>query len=488
MKHYAIRSSLKNKLLASFLFVGVLPSFLLGFFIYSSFLQNMERSVKNTYTVELSGACEFLEDSLQSAVQAAQNQPQDQAISILNALPFVADVWENELPQTNMPAIEKQIHGTPVWFTMDLDYLKKMFSKNLNDKGEVEISNSRLIGEKQDSQAFIVCSAELFENQLTVTKLIDRQDVLFEVHKWGEISVRLTMIMIIASVCFAIGLSYQFSYGVDKLINEMKRVRKGDFSQIDTVKGNDEIALLSNSFRKMTAELDVLLNKTYRLKLSEREAHIKALQSQISPHFLYNALDSINWSLLQKGDFETSTILIALSETLRYSIDDAKRMVTLEEELHQVQNYLKIQKSRFGDRFDYEVEPDEDTLTVMVPKMIIQPLVENAISHGLEDHTHGELLIRTYPIDAGIEIEVYDTGRGIPKEQLDYICREMDENPQISEEKEFHLGVANVNNRLQYIYGKNSRLLIDSMENEYTKVILHIELEEEQHEDIGRGR
>ena len=231
-----------------------------------------------------------------------------------------------------------------------------------------------------------------------------------------------------------------------------------------------------------------MVNKTYRLKLSEREAHIKALQSQISPHFLYNALDSINWDLLEKGDFETSTILIALSETLRYSIDDSKRMVMLKEELHQVENYLKIQKSRFGDRFDYEVESDEDTLSVMVPKMILQPLVENAITHGLEDHTNGELLIRTYPIDQGIEIEVYDTGRGIAKEKLEFIRREMSENPQIADEKDFHLGVANVNNRLKFIYGKKSGLLIDSIENEYTKVILHIELEEEQHEDTGCGR
>lgn len=160
----------------------------------------------------------------------------------------------------------------------------------------------------------------------------------------------------------------------------------------------------------------------------------------------------------------------------------------LKEELHQVENYLKIQKSRFGDRFDYEVESDEDTLSVMVPKMILQPLVENAITHGLEDHTNGELLIRTYPIDQGIEIEVYDTGRGIAKEKLEFIRREMSENPQIADERDFHLGVANVNNRLKFIYGKKSGLLIDSIENEYTKVILHIELEEEQHEDTGCGR
>lgn len=123
---------------------------------------------------------------------------------------------------------------------------------------------------------------------------------------------------------------------------------------------------------------------TLKLKISEREAKIKVLQSQISPHFLYNALDCINWNLIEKEDWETSRILIALSSMLRYSMEDSTDLVSVEQELQQVENYLIIQKNRFFDRFDYRIEKDQ---AVLVPKMILQPIVENSIRHGLEEKT-----------------------------------------------------------------------------------------------------
>ena len=106
---------------------------------------------------------------------------------------------------------------------------------------------------------------------------------------------------------------------------------------MSTIKGNDEIADLSHAFHSMAGEMDILVNRTLRLTISERNAKIRAMQSQISPHFLYNALDCVNWNLLKKGDFESSQLLVSLSSILRYSIDDTKSTVTVREEFEQVE-------------------------------------------------------------------------------------------------------------------------------------------------------
>lgn len=227
---------------------------------------------------------------------------------------------------------------------------------------------------------------------------------------------------------------------------------------------------------------------TLKLKISEREAKIKVLQSQISPHFLYNALDCINWNLIEKEDWETSRILIALSSMLRYSMEDSTDLVSVEQELQQVENYLIIQKNRFFDRFDYRIEKDQAVMAVLVPKMILQPIVENSIRHGLEEKNDGMLVVRVAQREYGLEILVEDNGAGIPQKRLEKLRQCIQESHQFQDEQDFHIGLANVNSRLRYVFGNSSGLSIESRENEYARVRLIVDLEGMQDETADSGR
>lgn len=477
---------MRNKLLISFLIIGVLPATILGLFIFTAIVYNVENTVKESYENKLSSVCQLMEDTLDTLIQSSELNEAER-LENLSSLPFVKKVSKiSKAAGKDEIWIKKSIDHTTVNIQLDNHYIETLLKGQGMDMVSIEYGsmNKKSLSPFHQDNNYIICMNELFDG-IIVKEYVDRKSAFGNITVWNEVIIRMIFIIIIVSICGAIGLAYTFTNGVEELLLEMKKVRKGDFSESNAHVGDDEIGLLTKSFKKMTAELNVLINKTYKLKLSEREAHIKVLQSQISPHFIYNALDSINWSLIQKGDFETSNILIALSEMLRYSIDDSKTMVSLREEMHQVENYLKVQKNRFGSRFEYSIALDEETEDIIVPKMIVQPIVENAISHGLEERINGELQISSQVIENGMELCVYDTGKGMSQERLDFVKNEMNAVGQIAKEKDFHLGIANVNNRINYIFGKNSRLLIDSMENQYTKVILHIEIEDKDNDDFS---
>lgn len=173
---------------------------------------------------------------------------------------------------------------------------------------------------------------------------------------------------------------------------------------------------------------------------------------------------------------------------LRYSMEDSTDLVSVEQELQQVENYLIIQKNRFFDRFDYRIEKDQAVMAVLVPKMILQPIVENSIRHGLEEKNDGMLVVRVAQREYGLEILVEDNGAGIPQKRLEELRQCIQESHQFQDEQDFHIGLANVNSRLRYVFGNSSGLSIESRENEYTRVRLIVDLEGKQDETADSGR
>lgn len=296
----------------------------------------------------------------------------------------------------------------------------------------------------------------------------------------GELGVfRLAVIMVIISVCTACIISNNISRGIRALAEDMEKLQAGDFQPTSLPEtGDDEIGMLNYTFHQMKTELDKLINKTLRLQISERDARLKALQSQISPHFLYNALDSINWELVEKEEYEISEVLLALSDMLHYSLDQYSSQVYLSLEFLQAENYLKIQKNRFGDRFDYVLDCPKELDELLVPRMILQPIVENAFSHGLEDQEHGTVRIFAGREGNRVRIVVEDSGRGIPAEQLTRLRLRLSQK-EYAGEQGTHIGLVNVNQRLRYMCGDESRLLLESREGEYTRVIVEIPADSE---------
>lgn len=298
---------------------------------------------------------------------------------------------------------------------------------------------------------------------------------------------QLAVIMVVVSVCTACIISNKISCGIRALAEDMEKLQAGDFqSPPPPDVGDDEIGMLNCAFHQMKTELDKLINKTLRLQISERDARLKALQSQISPHFLYNALDSINWELMEKEEYEISEILLALSDMLHYSLDQYSSQVFLSVEFFQAENYLKIQKNRFADRFDYMLDCPKELEEQMVPRMLLQPIVENAVSHGLENQEHGVVQVSAERAGAMVRIIVEDSGRGISAEQLAELRRRLTQE-EYAGEQGAHIGLVNVSHRLRYMYGDESRLLLESQEGRYTRVIVEIPADSEvEYEDINR--
>lgn len=480
MKRYFSKYSLRNKLLLAFVGLAIIPTLFMGAFLFVRLQQDTVRTVYHSLQSGLEQSCDALGRSLDEL--SMQNGEQETVLNSVKALGFVKEIQE-QAPQDNSIAIYRQIGAKSYYILLDEEYLKEFFSQNLNGVGYTILCKDRSALVCMESTAkeagqngYITVSSQLFQSDIFVVQFLDQKNELGRMSYWVDVATRTCLIGIVISICAACGMSYKFSYRVDNLLKEMSRVRNGDFSEITPVEGEDEISRLSRSFHNLTAELDTVINRNLKLKISEREARIKVLQNQISPHFLYNALDSINWNLIERGDWETSKILLALSSMLRYSIEDSDDMVCVEEEIRQVENYLIIQKSRFSDRFDYTIEADERVKSILVPKMILQPIVENALGHGLECAQGGHLSIKALTRDFGFEIIVEDDGVGIEKEKLEKLMQKIRQSSQIRDEEAFHIGLANVNSRLKYVYRNDSGLYIESEPNCYTRVRLVIDL------------
>ena len=192
------------------------------------------------------------------------------------------------------------------------------------------------------------------------------------------------------------------------------------------------------------------------------------MQEQIRPHFLYNSLQTAI-SLIQLGYYEESIeSLYALSEFYKQCLCSGQEVIALAEELNIIRSYLQIQHTRYMDRFDWSIEVDERLQSIRVPKLILQPLVENAIYHGLKPKQEkGTLLITGYLTGSAITLEIMDTGIGMPRQKAEQLCR--------GAEASGSFGIRNVIERLQLFFGDRFTFQIDSRENEYTAVIITLQ-------------
>lgn len=282
-------------------------------------------------------------------------------------------------------------------------------------------------------------------------------------------------IAILAALYISIVISRRITRPIRDMIVSMKSVAAGNLAvQADTelIKDSaDEIAELNGVFNKMTKELQYLIEEVYHKNLREKDAELRALKAQINPHFLYNTLDTIYWLLIEKGDFDVAELVTKLGEILRYSIKKGNANVTVEEEIQQVKNYLFIQKSRFEDSFEYEMDIDEDLNSCETLSFLIQPFVENAINHGImQNKGKGKVVVKVYREGPHIVFEVIDDGEGMTREQIDEVFQGK------IKKKSSGIGILNVNERVRYSYGEDYGIAIESTPGKGTRIIIKIPL------------
>lgn len=273
----------------------------------------------------------------------------------------------------------------------------------------------------------------------------------------------------ILAILFAIIISFSITKPIKQLVEHMNKVELGNLNVRIKLKTKDEIGQLGQKFNKMIANIQNLINTVYKEELMRKNAELEALQAQINPHFLYNTLDSINALAELKGIGEVSQITVAFSKLLRASISNDKSIVTLGEEIKYINNYMTIIKIRFSNKIKFITDIQEETLPCLLPKLIIQPIVENSVIHGLEGRkAEGTIEIKSWLEEDILYIKVADNGAGMDKIFDEYRWND------IGDGRHTGIGLKNVIKRIQLMYGSEYDVDICSKKDEGTAVTIRL--------------
>ena len=286
----------------------------------------------------------------------------------------------------------------------------------------------------------------------------------------------LTVALVIAFL-----LSKSITQPIHALQHTMHQVEQGDLNVRCGVTAGNELGQLSDSFNHMIATTQALMDETARVAEQKRISEWRALQAQIQPHFLYNTLDSIIWMSHAGRSAEVVEMTSALASLLRRSIGTGSDTNTLAEEMDHVKSYLTIQKMRYNEKLQYELDMDPQTADCLLPKLILQPLVENAIYHGIKvKQTGGTVRVESILEEERLLITVEDDGVGMTEEQIARIFEKKQ-----SDAESTKIGVYNVNERLQYYFGSEASMRYYSTPGRRTMVMLVLPIvrEKEGHGD-----
>lgn len=315
------------------------------------------------------------------------------------------------------------------------------------------------------------CVITFCTSKLTGWKLIQVTDYAYytsDVNSVGFLIATIGVISILAASCFAYLISKSISKPMQQLSLAMENVSASNFDVEVTCDTKDEIAMICNGFNQMSKSLKELFLKTVADEKRNRAAEIKALQYQINPHFLYNTIGAIRLNALAEKDRSTADMLLVLGRYLRNTLKDTSPFVTLENEINNLKDYIFIHQIRYGNALHTNWDMDYELMGCMIPKMILQPLVENSIIHGLNERLNkvgdAMLTIRAKSEGGNIQIEIYDNGVGIPPELAKDLLKDTGET------NSSRVGVRNVNRRIRYQIGSEYGLSIDSKPGSYTQI------------------
>ena len=295
----------------------------------------------------------------------------------------------------------------------------------------------------------------------------------------------LTVIIIVLTIIIGVTVSVIIAQSLilplENTVNALEKFSRGDFAVRLKENRCDEIGKLNRIFNKAIKEINELMQKVTQSEILNKEMEFKTLQSQMNPHFLYNTLDAINWLAFKEKQTEICNLVAAISSLIRASISNKKSIITIEQELDYVKNYIYIQHIRYKDRFDTIYDIDESLLKQAVPKLIIQPIVENAIIHGIENSKNKNLLyISIKRENECIVIIVKDTGIGMTDEKVSELLKEPLNAEGDEQKAHTNLGLYAVHKRIQLMYGDLYGLAVHSQAGEGTTVTLHIPFTKKQ--------
>lgn len=286
----------------------------------------------------------------------------------------------------------------------------------------------------------------------TVVDCTNVKELLSKSRQAQSVYVLTAIILVIVALLFSRFMARSITLPIQKLRDSMKKVQEGDFSVSDVVvDSKNEIGSLTKSFDVMTHRIHELMEQNVHEQEEKRKSELKALQSQINPHFLYNTLDSIIWMAEGKKNEEVVLMTASLARLLRQSISNEDEVVPIANEVEYARGYLTIQKMRYKDKLEFQIEVDSSILYIPLIKLVLQPIIENAIYHGLKyKESKGLLIVKGFMKDGNAVLQVIDDGVGMDEETLAHIYDKHKVN--------YHsngVGVYNVQKRLKLYYGED---------------------------------
>lgn len=329
------------------------------------------------------------------------------------------------------------------------------------------------------SQKYIYTTSLEAKGRIQVMNLISERAVTSVIY--NKLMFPLCLLLgasVLFSACLALLISGQISSNIKLLLDNIRRLARGDFSEKIVPNGCDEIGMLAVEFNDMSSKIQQLIRTVANEKIQKKNSELKAIQfeydalaAKINPHFLYNTLESINSLAKINGQEKISDSLYLLGNYLREAISNKHKFVTLEEEMENIRQYLEIQKLSYGEKIQVEFDCEEMVSEAMVPKLILQPLVENAIIHGLEMKIgQGHIRITSRCERTDVIVTVEDDGVGITEERMRAIMKgEVQAAPGHSK-----VGLQAVHKRLQILYGEPYGIRIESEENRGTRIFVRL--------------
>lgn len=343
--------------------------------------------------------------------------------------------------------------------------LAKVVDKSTEENlGTIHIEN------KSGNDATVFFSSVPYTEDWILCTMIENKSIHAQTNYIIELVVIIGVILLILAVLYAVIVSGTIVRPVYKLKNHMLEVSEGNLDSFYEYKGKDEISVLVKVFNRMLTDIKKLIDQVYRVQAQKRTTELRVLQSQINPHFLYNTLDTIQWKALEHNAYDAADMLNLLSVFFRTSLSDGKEFITVEDEVKHVRSYLEIQKIRYKDTVNYDIHMEESISQNFVPKMIIQPLVENSIYHGLKlKNQTGNIKISIVSENECLIIDITDNGLGMSKEKLCALRNDLANSVESG-----HYGLYNINERLKLTFKDKYDIKIDSELNNWTKVSLKI--------------
>ena len=307
-----------------------------------------------------------------------------------------------------------------------------------------------LTGTGNDGKLYAISRSE--KTGWTVVDCTNVKELLSKSRQAQSVYVLTAIILVIVALLFSRFMARSITLPIQKLRDSMKKVQEGDFSVSDVVvDSKNEIGSLTKSFDVMTHRIHELMEQNVHEQEEKRKSELKALQSQINPHFLYNTLDSIIWMAEGKKNEEVVLMTASLARLLRQSISNEDEVVPIANEVEYARGYLTIQKMRYKDKLEFQIEVDSSILYIPLIKLVLQPIIENAIYHGLKyKESKGLLIVKGFMKDGNAVLQVIDDGVGMDEETLAHIYDKHKVN--------YHsngVGVYNVQKRLKLYYGED---------------------------------